>query len=173
MRKGGSVSVKERSAMPEDALGREKAVPAGSVTCTTSTMIRRSWCARGNALLRTGVPGPRASTRPRWPRSRPGRGPGFFLGQIRDALKSGEYALLEVRQVMIPKANGRLRKLGIATVADLVVQASLKLGRGRWAPRKVIPPWRRGHGDHGPARELRPLRASREPGFPGSRDAQG
>ncbi|MEY9934727.1 RNA-directed DNA polymerase [Catenulispora sp. GP43] len=50
-----------------------------------------------------------------------------FLGQIRDALKSGEFRPVEVRQVMIPKGNsGKLRKLGIPTVADRVVQASLK-----------------------------------------------
>jgi RNA-directed DNA polymerase len=50
-----------------------------------------------------------------------------FLGQIRDSLKSGGFRPVEVRQVMIPKANGKLRKLGIPTVADRVVQASLKL----------------------------------------------
>ncbi|WP_329431099.1 group II intron reverse transcriptase/maturase (plasmid) [Streptosporangium sp. NBC_01495] len=49
-----------------------------------------------------------------------------FLGQIRDSLKSGEFSPVEVRQVMIPKASGKLRKLGIPTVADRVVQASLK-----------------------------------------------
>jgi len=49
-----------------------------------------------------------------------------FLGQIRDSLKSGEFWPVEVRQVMIPKASGKLRKLGIPTVADRVVQASLK-----------------------------------------------
>jgi RNA-directed DNA polymerase len=46
---------------------------------------------------------------------------------VRDSLKSGEFAPVEVRQVMIPKASGKLRKLGIPTVADRVVQASLKL----------------------------------------------
>jgi RNA-directed DNA polymerase len=50
-----------------------------------------------------------------------------FLGQIRDSLKSGDFQPVEVRQVMIPKTNGKLRKLGIPTVADRVVQASLKL----------------------------------------------
>jgi RNA-directed DNA polymerase len=51
-----------------------------------------------------------------------------FLSQIRDSLKSGEFRPVEVRQVMIPKGNtGKLRKLGIPTVADRVVQASLKL----------------------------------------------
>ena len=50
-----------------------------------------------------------------------------FLGQIRDSLKVGEFRPVEVRQVMIPKGkSGKLRKLGIPTVADRVVQASLK-----------------------------------------------
>jgi RNA-directed DNA polymerase len=55
-------------------------------------------------------------------------GIGAFLGQIRDSLKSGEYRPVEVRQVMIPKGTtGKYRKLGIPTIADRVVQASLKL----------------------------------------------
>ncbi|MFI6803024.1 group II intron reverse transcriptase/maturase [Streptosporangium canum] len=49
-----------------------------------------------------------------------------FLDGIRNALKSGEFEPVEVRQVMIPKTSGKLRKLGIPTVADRVVQASLK-----------------------------------------------
>jgi hypothetical protein len=49
-----------------------------------------------------------------------------FLEHIRNSLKSGEFEPVEVRQVMIPKASGKLRKLGIPTVADRVVQASLK-----------------------------------------------
>lgn len=50
-----------------------------------------------------------------------------FLGQIRDALKSGGFGPVEVRQVRIPKGTpGKFRKLGIPTVADRVVQASLK-----------------------------------------------
>jgi retron-type reverse transcriptase len=49
-----------------------------------------------------------------------------FLGHIRDSLKSGEFEPVEVRRVLIPKASGKLRKLGIPTVADRVVQASLK-----------------------------------------------
>src|ERR1019366_1257795 len=55
-------------------------------------------------------------------------GIGAFLGQIRDLLKSGEFRPAEVRQVMIPKGStGKFRKLGIPTIADRVVQASLKL----------------------------------------------
>ena len=55
-------------------------------------------------------------------------GVGAFLGQIRDSLKSGEFRPAEVRQVMIPKGRntGKFRKLGIPTVTDRVVQASLK-----------------------------------------------
>jgi RNA-directed DNA polymerase len=50
-----------------------------------------------------------------------------FLDQIREALKSGAFAPVEVRQVMIPKGiPGKFRKLGIPTIADRVVQASLK-----------------------------------------------
>src|SRR5207342_2466523 len=50
-----------------------------------------------------------------------------FLGQIRDSLKSGGFRPAEVRQVTIPKGTpGKFRKLGIPTVADRVVQASLK-----------------------------------------------
>src|SRR5438874_2213731 len=52
-----------------------------------------------------------------------------FLGKIRGSLKSGEFTPVEVRQVMIPKgrSTGRFRKLGIPTITDRVVQASLKL----------------------------------------------
>ena len=54
-------------------------------------------------------------------------GVGVFLERIRDSLKSGEYCPEPVRQVMIPKKSGKLRKLGILTIADRVVQAALKL----------------------------------------------
>jgi RNA-directed DNA polymerase len=55
-------------------------------------------------------------------------GVGAFLEHIRDSLKSGQFRPVEVRQVMIPKGtSGKFRKLGIPTVADRVVQASLKL----------------------------------------------
>ncbi|MCX2746874.1 group II intron reverse transcriptase/maturase [Arthrobacter sp. MI7-26] len=50
-----------------------------------------------------------------------------FLGGIRSLVKSGEFRPVPVRRVEIPKANGKLRQLGIPTLADRVVQASLKL----------------------------------------------
>ena len=42
-------------------------------------------------------------------------------------LKDRSFHPLPVRERMIPKAGGKLRRLGIATVTDRVVQASLKL----------------------------------------------
>jgi RNA-directed DNA polymerase len=44
-------------------------------------------------------------------------GAGVFLDRIRDSLKSGEFRPGPVRQVMIPKKSGKLRKLGIPTEA--------------------------------------------------------
>ena len=49
-----------------------------------------------------------------------------FLDQVRDSLKSGEYRPSPVRQVKIPKGGGKFRSLGIPTVADRVVQAACK-----------------------------------------------
>jgi len=54
-------------------------------------------------------------------------GEAAFLAGLRQQLKSGEFAPLPVRQRMIPKANGKLRSLGIPTASDRVVQAGLKL----------------------------------------------
>jgi RNA-directed DNA polymerase len=55
------------------------------------------------------------------------RGVESFLAEIRDDLKARRFRPLPVRERMIPKANGKLRRLGIATVRDRVVQAALKL----------------------------------------------
>jgi RNA-directed DNA polymerase len=50
-----------------------------------------------------------------------------FLEDLRRQLKERTFRPLPVRERMIPKANGKLRSLGIPTVADRVVQACLKL----------------------------------------------
>ncbi|MGI5490369.1 group II intron reverse transcriptase/maturase [Microtetraspora malaysiensis] len=55
------------------------------------------------------------------------RGVEDFLNALRSQIKDRTFRPLPVRERMIPKANGKLRRLGIATVADRTVQASLKL----------------------------------------------
>lgn len=50
-----------------------------------------------------------------------------LLEDIRARLRARTFRPLPVRQRKIPKANGKLRSLGIPTIADRVVQAALKL----------------------------------------------
>ena len=50
-----------------------------------------------------------------------------LLTGLRDDLKARRFTPQRVREKTIPKASGKVRRLGIPTVADRVVQASLKL----------------------------------------------
>jgi RNA-directed DNA polymerase len=50
-----------------------------------------------------------------------------FLDTLRISLRDRSFAPMPVRERMIPKSGGKLRRLGIATITDRVVQASLKL----------------------------------------------
>lgn len=50
-----------------------------------------------------------------------------FLDRLRDDLKARQFTPTRVREKMIPKGGGKLRRLGIPTAADRVVQAALKL----------------------------------------------
>lgn len=50
-----------------------------------------------------------------------------FLSELRRELKSGEFRPLPVRERMIPKRDGRQRRLGIPALRDRVVQMALKL----------------------------------------------
>jgi RNA-directed DNA polymerase len=56
-----------------------------------------------------------------------GASAGEWLSGLRDALKARRYAPSRVREKAIPKASGKIRRLGIPTAADRVVQAVLQL----------------------------------------------
>src|SRR5690625_200632 len=49
------------------------------------------------------------------------------LASLRESVKGGGVVPERVRQKSIPKANGKIRSLGIPTMMDRIVQASLKL----------------------------------------------
>ena len=77
---------------------------------------------RGNKGARTaGVDGETVSS------IEAGVGVEDFLGGLRLALRDRSFRPLPVRERMIPKAGGKLRRLGIAAICDRIVQASLKL----------------------------------------------
>jgi RNA-directed DNA polymerase len=55
------------------------------------------------------------------------RGVERFLGELREDLRAGTFRPLPVRERLIPKRDGRRRRLGIPTLKDRVVQITLKL----------------------------------------------
>ena len=52
---------------------------------------------------------------------------GVMLDRLRDDLKAGRFVPQRVREKVIPKTLGKVRRLGIPTTEDRVVQAALKL----------------------------------------------
>ena len=77
---------------------------------------------------RCGSTFPKAHPRRAWQSSNEDvRGVEPFLTDLRADLKAGRFTPLPVRKRMIPKSSGKLRRLGIPTVRDRVVQAALKL----------------------------------------------
>jgi RNA-directed DNA polymerase len=54
-------------------------------------------------------------------------GEGVFLAELRADLTARKFHPMPVRERMIPKPNGKRRRLGIPTVRDRVVQAAIKL----------------------------------------------
>jgi len=55
------------------------------------------------------------------------RGVEQFLGELREELKAGAFRPLPVRERLIPKRDGRYRRLGIPALRDRVCQMALKL----------------------------------------------
>ena len=51
----------------------------------------------------------------------------LYLQELHEALKEGYYQPLPVKRVLIPKAGGGTRPLGIPAVKDRIVQAALKM----------------------------------------------
>ncbi|MFD7668606.1 hypothetical protein [Streptomyces sp. NPDC059788] len=97
---------------------------ADSMICSTSSPIPRSFWSRG-----TGCGATREPARPGWT-GRTARsieawqGVETFLDGLRSQIRDRRFRPLPVRERMIPKAGGKLRRLGIATLADLVVQVA-------------------------------------------------
>jgi RNA-directed DNA polymerase len=50
-----------------------------------------------------------------------------FLGGLREELRTGTFRPAPVKERVIPKRGGKLRRLGIPAVRDRVVQAALRL----------------------------------------------
>ncbi len=96
----------------------------GSTTCSTWSPIPPSLCwhgieSQGNRGARTaGVDGvvPRSIV-----------SADKMLTELRAELKAGSFEPLPVRERMIPKPSGKLRRLGIPAYRDRIVQASVKL----------------------------------------------
>jgi RNA-directed DNA polymerase len=55
------------------------------------------------------------------------RGVEQFLAEVREEMRAGTFRPLPVRERLIPKRDGRKRRLGIPTLKDRVVQMALKL----------------------------------------------
>lgn len=95
-----------------------------SALCSTALGWSGSgyWGFRPNCTETTGIDGATA-----WLIENSERGVAGFLTELRSALKDRSFRPSPVRTAQIPKAGGEVRRLGIPTVRDRVVQASLKL----------------------------------------------
>ncbi|MDV9196736.1 reverse transcriptase domain-containing protein, partial [Streptomyces sp. Wh19] len=93
-----------------------------NLVCDPATLLAAWGRVRGNKGARTaGVDGRTVS------KIEGGQGVEVYLDELRALLKSGEFQPVPVRERLIPKRNGKMRRLGIPTIADRVVQAALKI----------------------------------------------
>ncbi len=92
--------------------------------CDPATLIVAFERVAGNTGA--GTPGVDGMTVPDLERS---TGVPGFLDELRSQLREGRFHPLPVRERRIPKpgGSGKLRRLGIPTITDRVVQAALKL----------------------------------------------
>jgi RNA-directed DNA polymerase len=93
-----------------------------NLVCDPAVLLLAWWRVRGNRGARTaGVDGITAHA------VRLANQEQALLEELRADLKARRFWPLPVRERMIPKTGGKLRRLGIPTVRDRVVQAALKL----------------------------------------------
>ena len=93
-----------------------------NLVCDPAVLLVAWHRVKGNKGARTaGVDGQTARS------IRAGRGEEGFLADLRADLKARRFVPLPVRERLIPKQSGKLRRLGIPTVRDRVVQAALTL----------------------------------------------
>lgn len=93
-----------------------------NLVCDPATLLAAWSRVRGNKGARTaGVDGRTVS------KIEGGQLVEVYLDELRALLKSGEFQPVPVRERLIPKRNGKMRRLGIPTIADRVVQAALKI----------------------------------------------
>ena len=153
MGKGGSVSVNEETAMVEDAPVNTGAVvwptPGEAQAEVRRMQLKLHRWARGDPSRRfgdlfnlvydpaflidafervAGNHGAQTAGADGWTiaRIRTWLGAEEFLGDLRQELKARTFHPSPVRRVQIPKGIGKVRNLGIPTVADRVVQAAVK-----------------------------------------------
>ena len=106
-------------------VGDRRSRSVGSMTSTTSSPTPPSSWLRGSGSGATGGQGRPESME--WHLARSSSAQRICSAGLRDDLKARRFEPLPVRERMIPKSGGKLRRLGIPTARDRVVQAALKL----------------------------------------------